>query len=1439
MTRRARFLKIGFATAACVVALAVAIPLFVVRTTTGRDWLRRTLVAQVNASLQGRGTLRLAHLDGGFGSPVVADSLTLLDAKGALAMKAARITVDVDLWRAVRGDARIRWLLIDHPEARLVQDRDGRWNIDRIFASGRPASTSPSAMRVTLDSAEVREGRLELVQPDSGTKRDTHRVFSGLSVALGSTRIMDPAVAGGDALLKRLAVVIDAPPVTLPLVAGRVRWWKDSLALDLPELRLGVTHGRMTGRVSWAAKGEARIDLQATLDTIAVKELAWMSPLLPKSGTGSTELRVRNAAERGALAYELTKLDLRASQSRLTGALTAVVGRTVSIRDLALTAQPIDVALLHELFGESMPKKPWDGFVEGTVRASGGPLRAMVFDTIALTWHDRHAKGAMARLTISGVVDASGPQTVLHDFAVRFADMDTRVAGAVTPAADSLHGTLRGSLVLEGPTNNLRFHDLVAWHTDGLLQPSRVSGAGRIASDVTTPWLEATLSLDTIAPATLLRGRTEVPLRGVLTGTLDVRATGDTVHLESALRAGNGRARFTGRTVLDSTQLIITGSAQLSNVDPRVLFARRDIPALRLDGSAAVNVDGPATMPDAHILLHLDTTSIIGASRVRMGTVRAGFDSTGFHVDTAELHAADWQLSARGHLARRGESADSMTLRLQFAAADSLRSLLLDSLGRAVLDSLHGALTADGALVGSMESFRARGTIGVRDARRGDVGVRNLIGRVSLDRLPSNATGAVSLLADVVTIGGFATNDVGVTTTITDGRTAAFAAHARSGDTLSLAVRGTGVRDGDDARFTLDSLALGLGDGRWTLERAVHGTVTPSLFALDSVALASTAGAHVRGTLHLPDAGEVAGSLQLAGVGLSELAFTGLIVPDLAGMVRGSLQLRGTRDAPIMELVASLDSISVNEHTAPSIRATVRYADRMARVSVNASTAAHNALTIDGTVPVNLSLRAVDDRRPNDPFSLRVRADSLTLADFEGLVPRASGLGGVLRTNVELRGTWKQLNAVGPLRIENGAFDLPRVGFVARRLSLDAELQPDSITLRRLQFADDDDGRNTINAEGTLVRRNDRWMVRATSTASNFTVVDDPRLATAVANWTLSLSGPVREPTLGGSVSLPHALFFIDNQRRARVVNTAASEDAELAVGMPIMSGLRVQLGNDVRLKSREANVQLSGTVELAGQANNPYILGEIDASRGTYRLDLSILKRTFRVDSGLVRIAGTKDQPAALNIWTSYLVRSNDENDARDVHITAHLSGLSSAPRLDLSSDLGNAVAQSEIISYLVFGSPSFALDGQQSNAVKTATAALVPSLGGLLEGVLGTVFPFFSSLQVTTVAGSGPQNIVTSPLDGLLNSFAITGGRQIGTDAFLNLSGGVCRGSRLASTQSPSGWFGVAAEYRPRLGLGAAASMEPGSSPCSGVGRFSRTYQVGFDLFREFRWK
>jgi translocation and assembly module TamB len=495
-----------------------------------------------------------------------------------------------------------------------------------------------------------------------------------------------------------------------------------------------------------------------------------------------------------------------------------------------------------------------------------------------------------------------------------------------------------------------------------------------------------------------------------------------------------------------------------------------------------------------------------------------------------------------------------------------------------------------------------------------------------------------------------------------------------------------------------------------------------------------------------------------------------------------------------------------------------------------------------GDVPIDLTLREVKDRVIDAPMSLQLKSDSVALAVFAGLVPRVTDLAGNLTADVNVGGTVRRPRGTGTLSIVNGAFSLPRYGVTGRNANADIQLAGDSVIVRSLRMSDGEAPSDTAGISGVVHlagRRWTEWTIAMRSSARDFRVVDDPRLGTAEASWALNVEGRLAAPRVTGYVEIPYAVYTIGPQRRQRAAIYADSLAlAEATAGIPNLDGVLVQLGSDVRLKSRDANVQLTGTVELFGPITDPWLSGAVTATRGTYRVTVGPIKRSFRVDSGAVIIEGTKDIPAALNIYTSYLVRRPAEED---VTIRAHVYGMTDRPRLDFTSDLGSATSQSEIISYLVFGKSTFGIDQATANrdaVTNTATAALLPTLGGFIEATLGTIMPFFSTLQVTSTVGEDSfATVKSNPIDGLLNSYAVTGGRQFGTDSFMSLSVGRCSGSSVASTGSSQFWFGAVADYRPKRTIGASLSVDPGPAPCNRVAAEGSNYQFGFDI--SYDWK
>ena len=1407
---------------------------------TETEWGRRRIATIIESQLAGLFApgvkFRIGRLDGGIGGAWAADSVSLKDSAGRTIVSIRRASTRFSTRALLSGDIHLGVVELDGVRAFLEQRTDGSWNVNHL---GRASSGIPGLPRtrrgVVADSVVLRDGQMETLQLDTNPAQPKiRRAYTAINMALGRTILSSRDSAGGGAPVRAMQLAIDSPPVALVAAAGDVRWWSDSLQVAFPVVRLPASRANVRGVIAWPARKPLYIALDVRADEVSVVDVRWMSKLFPTEGTATATVGVRSVGN-GSMRYDVRAFDLHARTSHVSGSMSIAPGPHPTVRDLALTFQPLDLDIVRNVFGDSILKPAWRGALHGRVVGRGGSLDSLLIDTIAVTFEDARVPGARSRASAAGALDVAGNGTRLVRMAVHIDSLDIRTLGAVMHAADSLRGSLTGHVALDGPTNNLHFTDLWMQHVDDGWARSTVSGSGRIASDNHSRWFDATLALDTIAVATLFRDLTTLPLQGTAHGTLALSATGDIMAIDATVSSGAATAHVAGTTLLDSARTTMDLKGTMAGVDPRTFIARREIPATRLSGAVELTMDDGAGRVDRHAAVRLDTTSQIGDSKILAGAVRFGLDSGGFHLDTADIRTTDWQIAAEGRLSRTGVASDSVTFTARFDSLGVLRTMLLDSTGAPRFQAFEGRLNVDsGVVVGSFESASLRALFGAENIRIGTIGARRALGRVRITDLPDHATGLLHATVDSIARGTLGFDLATVDVLLERGERARFAATASTGDTIRFSAGAEVTWPDSVFRIQVDSINTAIGAHRWRLVAPVSMRSTANTLVLDTLVMRSDHGASILVAGSFPERGVVDATARVSSLGFEEVAFLGLFPADLSGRFATMVHVTGTRDAPIMTAVAALDSIRSEDRNRPALSLTASYEARKAHVALAATIGGRRVLDITGDIPLDLSLRSVDDRIVEAPMMLAMVADSLTLAAFEALAPSVTGLGGSLHGAVNVSGSLRHPRGRGTLALRDGSFELPKYGLVGRDAVLSLELAGDSVLVKQLRLADGDSPRDTASVTGVVRlagRSWSEWIVDLQSTANRFRVMDDPRIASAEADWQLAVNGPLAEPRVSGRVRLPYAVFTIGPQRRAHSTRGAALKTRR---GIPRVTGVIVSLGNDVRLKSRDANVQLSGEVELFGPLDRPWISGSVLATRGTYRVDLGLIKRTFRVDSGSVILEGTPDIPAALDIFTSYTVRRADQDD---IHVGAHLYGTSERPRLDLTSDLGSAGGQSEIISYLVFGQSSFAAPEDRQSGLRTASAALVPSIGGLLEGVLGTVLPFFQTLQVTSLTGEGTQSVIQSPVEGLLNSFAITGGRQLGTDSFFSLSGGACRSSHVSATNSAPFWGGAAFEYRPKRTVGGTISIDPGPAPCASTGNVADKYQIGFDL--SYEWK
>jgi translocation and assembly module TamB len=309
---------------------------------------------------------------------------------------------------------------------------------------------------------------------------------------------------------------------------------------------------------------------------------------------------------------------------------------------------------------------------------------------------------------------------------------------------------------------------------------------------------------------------------------------------------------------------------------------------------------------------------------------------------------------------------------------------------------------------------------------------------------------------------------------------------------------------------------------------------------------------------------------------------------------------------------------------------------------------------------------------------------------------------------------------------------------------------------------------------------------------------------------------------------------------------------------------VQILVGNDVWLRSSEAHIQLGGGVtvrtvktrldptlgfdqEQAGDSISRLALeGTLSADRGTYRLNLGVVQRTFQVEQGRVVFFGEPELNPTLDISAIHNVRTSQVDEAgRDVRVRVRIFGTLEQPRIELSSaDATIAMSTSDLLSYLVTGSPSFELGAKGTENLNTAAAILLPTLGSYLgDRFAGGALDLFQ-IEAASPGRFGESS--ASPLDLLLGT-RIGIGKQLGKRTFVSANTNLCQLDDVLKRNLDANKLfksiGVTLEHRLNNGFSAALSVQPGSTEllCSNagpIGFLSTPTQFGADLFKVWRF-
>ena len=1346
-----------------------------------------------------------------------------------------------------------------------------------------PADSLQGARRDSAVAFNIARTDAEIRRTGEGLART--RRWTELDLASSYVRWAHPDSVGRHIDIRSLRAKESDPPITLTAAEGVVKLLGDTAWIRLDRFSLPGSRGSGEGRVVWGSNLPTRYYVELDGDSVSMSDVAWVYPTLPTTGGGKMKLEIRSRRDPSIIDYVITDMDVRTTRSRLTGDMTFGVGGPVlQVTNVNVEALPVDFALLTRFNGEPLPVD-WQGTLRGTVRGRGGPVTRFIVDDANLTFSDAHVPGAITRASGRGELDILYPSlTAFSGFTVNVDRLDLRTIVNLFPNFPRLGGIASGTATLDSSWLDVRFRDADVTHTDGPAAPNRFTGSGRVTYGEPFMRYEVDVVAAPVSFTTLARSYPLLPLRGTYQGPIRAAGTSDNLDVVASLSGAAGRMEFDGRVDIYPPGLAARGRASIAELDIGRLLERDDLPITRLAaqfqgdllGDSLANLVGP-------LAFDIDR-SRIGDVNLRPSRVRLNFANGRVRIDTVSVGANLFTLAASGSLGTAPGTRDSLAYHLVVDSLGSLRRYLmpLDSADRRALfdapeDSLGGRLDVTGRLAGGVDRLdltgSVRGTelvIGQHRAATisGSFDARNLLGALS-------ARGDVRL--DSAVLGGVPFASVRGALAMADSNTGRIGLTAEGN-----AVRGTFAADVDRRAGTtelrVDTLSFGAVDaGQWRLANATRLVMAGADLRLDQTTLVSDRGGRIALGGSLPETGAIAVSVDADSVDLRDVrAITGRATV-LDGWADLALTMAGTRAEPTMQATMALTSGRFGDVRAERVTGRASYAKH--RLEADLGLFREGTRAVDATVslPIDLALLPLEQRLRDEPLRGSVRADSVDLRIVEAFTSQVTAARGAVGAEIRLGGTARAPTFTGSLAVYEGAVTVPAAGITMQRLNADIVMSRDSVTIRRLSAMSGAQRGDSAWIRGSIGVRQLRNPVFAlTFGARNFHALQLPRVADIWINSSLQLAGPMSSATLTGNVTATQGALFIPELVEKQLVSirdldtTMVSDRRQFGDSATFLENLQVRdvqllVGNDVWLRSSEAHIQLGGGVSvrtvktradhgvvfddraLPDSVSRLALEGTLSADRGTYRLNLGVVQRTFQVEEGTVVFFGDTELNPTLNISAVHTVRTLQGGDAgRDgVQVRVRIFGTLEQPRIELTSaDATIPMSQSDLLSYLVTGSPSFELGEAGADQLRTAAAVLLPTLGSYLgDRFAGGRLDLF---QIEAASSREFEFTGTSAKDLLLET-RLGVGKQLGKRTFVAANTNLCQlDDLLTNNLEPADLFnsiGLKLEHRLNNGFSAALSVEPGSTAlvCNTArqrGFLTTPRQFGADLFKVWRF-
>ncbi len=1314
----------------------------------------------------GGATLVDVALSDSLGRPVlVADSLRARYSLAELVVGAPAIA-ELQIWGPVVNLEPAPGERVDL--AGLLTGRDSVEPRTAAPAPGPPADPPADAAAdpaadpaLVVRSAAIHGGTVTL-RDGAGRETSVERIdveLARVDVRPGGERFLTAEVERAD-----LSFPVTAGRLELAAIRGVLEAGDEGITLDADRFRLpgsvgsgSLSYGGGAGSGAGSGAGGGTgggaggavprgyvLDLE--FEELALADLPWVAQRFDRE-TARGGARIGIDADGVRIDVDAGVVEAESGRVAIDGGVS--LGDSVRFRDLRLAAEALTTAELEQWLGVEAPVA---GRLAGDIGLDGVAGRLAI-------------GGALSVLVEAGgdtLAVVSGRGTLLEeggmeDVALQVDALDYEVLTAFFPA---IPWTGHGSMTIEA-AGELRSGIQVRVAAEHALDAdtrSEARVAGTLYGDTAVSIVDLEASFSPLAFSLFRELDPDFPLTGDVHGTASVAGSLDQLDVLASLQTAAGaldvRGVFNARDPAAGYRL--TASAEALRLS-EVIAGLPDSTVV----SGTASLDGRG----------LDFASLRGALVLDAGPSTIGalhLDSAGVSMwadDTGLLHVESFFADAGGVSVRsRGGSlglvpeveGEGVVLSLSSPSIRSLRPLFMgeglvawdefttveqdvmiqfdgvdpDTFPLAREIRFDGRVAGEIRLAGAFGDLSAHTTATIEELQYGVHSARTLHAdftaeglnvspawiapRPSPDappRTPPQLLLDGRITGDSILLDNRALDSARVTGTYALGAGGRLHAFLARSDSESYEAQAVLRLDDDGGRLDLDRLTLVFPDRRW-------GLMGPASFEWDDAALtvndfglirpgADGLRVYADGRLAL-EGGDSDFELEVADLDLAIVGRLLQMTEPPSGIVSADARASGPGPDPAWAGSLRIGDVAYGSVAFDTVAASGRYADGSLALELDSWVRAGRRLHVNGSVPLDLRLMAVEDRIPDRDVDLDIVADSFPAVMVLGVIKGVEDIGGHLTGNVRLRGTPSDFEPAGTLRLADGTGLLAPLGVRLTEVDIGMQLSTDGTVA--VDGSAVSGGTLEVRGEVNAGRFSDVRLDLA-FWARGFQAIDRRDMEAAMSGDSITLTGAYNAPFVEGLVTVNDGTVFIEEFRRAAQVidlydpilfsaataqigsadPTADPSAATVRARNQFLENLRVlidvQIGRGNWLRSSELNVETAGDLSLTfdRQGNQLALQGEMEVVRGTYNLG----PRTLRITEGGFQFVGTPGFNPGVSITAEDRLRTRE---GEPLVITADISGTLLSPVPTLSSDSQIAMSEADLINYLFLGRPTSA---------------------------------------------------------------------------------------------------------------------------------------------------